>query len=81
MTNKTVEVHVKYMGTWLCSSSKSDVAFEHVPHAVNMISLEIQKSLENIISGKLDPDKIPKVKSHGQSIGVIMPDFSSDRNE
>ena len=81
MTDNSVEVHVKYMGTWLCSSSKFDVAMEHVPHAVNMISLEIQKSLENVISGKLDPNKIPKVESHGKSIGVVMPDFSKDGNE
>tara|TARA_Y100001949_G_C15856900_1_gene273219 strand:+ start:418 stop:669 length:252 start_codon:yes stop_codon:yes gene_type:complete len=69
-----LEVHIKYMDDWMCSAEKENVSDAHIGHAINMLSLQIEKSIEDMLSGKIKLKDLPKAESHGMSMGMVPPD-------
>ena len=44
-----LEVHVKYGGEWFVAMKKEDVVMSHLPHGIDLLSRNIQRSMEKIL--------------------------------
>ena len=74
-----VEVHIKYMGDWLCASHKDKVREDHIGHAINLLALQLERNIEQLLSGRLNIKPLPRNKE-GQELGLVIPD-EEDRDE
>ena len=68
-----VEVHVKYCGDWLCVAHKDKVREDHLGHAVNLLALQLERNIEQLLSGRLNIEQLPK-NEEGQELGLVIPD-------
>ena len=68
-----VEVHVKYMGDWLCVAHKDTVREDHIGHAINLLALQLERNIEQLLSGRLNIKQLPR-NEDGQELGLVIPD-------
>ena len=73
-----LEIHIKYGNDWLCSFGKDNVSGIHIGHVIDFGSMVLKKSVEDLFSGKIPIESLPKIKSHGMTVGIIMPDDEGD---
>jgi uncharacterized protein (DUF1786 family) len=75
---EAVEVHVKYGEHWLVSARKEKVRSDHVGHAINLLSSQLQDSVEKLFRGEIKESDLIQTESHGEKVGMYMPDKDSE---